>query len=814
MEAPAHGVFPRPFGKYELLERIGDGGMAEVFKARLPGVAGFEKTVVIKRMLPQLLNRRHFVDMFVAEASLAAQVQHKNVVQVFELGQLESGELFIVMEYVQGTDLRHVLRAANGAGLRLPPWFSLYVIAEVLEGLTFAHQLVDASHRSRNIVHRDVTPSNIFISHLGEVKLGDFGVAHDDARASNTQAGQLKGKVPYMSPEQIYSRGLDRRTDVFAASVVLWECLTQRRLFAGGPDIDVMNRICKQERPAASRYAPDVVAELDAVLQEGLAIAPERRLDSAQALQARILDLLPIYAPTVRSDMVRRVVDVFLGRLSPEAAGVLRFETAWNLQPESSGGSKSFPARPFSTSSGGAARADLSQDLLLGAPPTSAPGARPAPDPRLAAALFQPVSSYLGTTPGPELELLEGVEPEDADTPIELDLATHAMEDLTAVLPPPVTDDALAQIEALVAEAVQDLGDVSPAVPVLLPESALLAGLDVRRHGAGVSDHANQKWASFGLLGQSYDGPFPFWLRDHEGELIGPCSWEQALGIVRSELEARISGESVISSDQASWITVAELAELSGMESLLRNHDQGQPGPGTIFGSMEQRSAVSLFGMLDAVSASGVLLIQEHGYRRHDFREVHVRDGAPVYVYANAPKLQLPELLVAKRLLPRTLIAELAHVMVRERRPLLEVATRYVGTDLAQYRGVLMKERLLDLFARNAATFSFDERQTPVALRPFARSLLQLLPELVHRAASMDQLRLYLVPFMDARLTTTFRFASGLERLSLPPAQLASATRLAQGRTLGELLAQAPEESKLHCTLAYVLLETELLVPR
>lgn len=242
-------MVPDQYGKYELLERIGQGGMAEVYKARLAGAAGFERTVVIKRMLPHVAARPDAVKMFIHEAKLASAIHHKSVVQIFELGQGPDGEYFIAMEYVAGSDLRGVLKTSTAEGRRIPPWFSVQILIEVLEGLDCVHTLYDENGSRRRVVHRDVSPSNIFISFTGEVKLGDFGVAKDSARDAHTRTGALKGKIGYMPPEQLRGLPLDGRCDVFAAGVVLWECLTQRRLFRYPTDMLTMEAICRADRP-------------------------------------------------------------------------------------------------------------------------------------------------------------------------------------------------------------------------------------------------------------------------------------------------------------------------------------------------------------------------------------------------------------------------------------------------------------------------------------------------------------------------------------------------------------------------------------
>jgi serine/threonine protein kinase len=324
---------PRPYGKYELLERIGAGGMAEVYRARLGGVAGFEKIVVIKRILPHLAQQKAIAEMFIEEAKIAARVHHRNIVQVFELGALDDGELFIAMEYVAGTDLSVLLRHSVKRKLRIPVWFSLHVISEVLAGLATAHEMVDEQGRPLNVVHRDVTPSNLFISYVGDIKLGDFGVAQSALKVQQTRTGELKGKVAYMAPEQLYGRPLDARADVFAAGVVLWECLTQRRLFGGRPEIETMNAICTGERIPPSRYDNTIPPELDAIVLAAIEADREVRIQSAGELMEMLSGILPRFAARVLQADVRYVVEVLTGQVSPDTPGALTPPSREALKP-------------------------------------------------------------------------------------------------------------------------------------------------------------------------------------------------------------------------------------------------------------------------------------------------------------------------------------------------------------------------------------------------------------------------------------------------------------------------------------------------
>jgi serine/threonine protein kinase len=309
--------FPRAYDRFELLEKIGEGGMAEVFKARLPGVAGFEKILVIKRILPHLARNERFVKMFVNEAQIAAKLLHHNIVQVSELGQTDSGELYIAMEYVPGIDLRGILRNAARRLIRIPIWFTVHSLSQICGGLAHAHELTNSEGKKTMVIHRDVTPSNVFISNNGDVKLADFGIAKAVGQFSETRSGQLKGKISYMPPEQLHGETLDPRADVFSAGVVLWECLTQRRLFGGRPDFETMLAICEGEREAPSKHNAKVPAALDEIALQALEPARDNRISSAHIFQERLLQVLPEIRPALLPGDIRHVVDVLTGKKEP-----------------------------------------------------------------------------------------------------------------------------------------------------------------------------------------------------------------------------------------------------------------------------------------------------------------------------------------------------------------------------------------------------------------------------------------------------------------------------------------------------------------
>ena len=221
-----------PFGRYELLGSIASGGMASVHLARVTGEAGFERFVAVKRMLPTLESDDAFVAMFLDEARLAAQIRHPNVVGVLDLDRHEA-EPFLVMEFVDGPSLNAVLKGLRSRNEALPLEIALRVTLDVLAGLHAAHELHDAAGHPLGLVHRDVSPANVLVGRDGVARLTDFGVARAEARLARTEVGELKGKIPYMAPEQLRGAVADRRADVYAVGCVLWELLTLRRAFDG-----------------------------------------------------------------------------------------------------------------------------------------------------------------------------------------------------------------------------------------------------------------------------------------------------------------------------------------------------------------------------------------------------------------------------------------------------------------------------------------------------------------------------------------------------------------------------------------------------
>jgi serine/threonine protein kinase len=272
------------FGKYLLLDRIAVGGMAEIFLARQVGLEGFEKTVVLKRIRPHLGDKKSFVRMFLNEAKLAAQLNHPNIIQIHDLGKVGES-YFIAMEYLFGRDMRRVMPKAEQQGIAFPIVYACKIASQVLEGLFYAHQKADVQGKPLGIVHRDVTPENIFVSFDGGVKVLDFGIAKAANQVEMTRAGEIKGKLSYMSPEQCMGKPLDSRSDIFSLGVVLYEWVTGFKLFTGESDVAVLKSITDGKIYKPSYFKSDVPEQIELILMRALEKDPAQRYQSAWEMQ-------------------------------------------------------------------------------------------------------------------------------------------------------------------------------------------------------------------------------------------------------------------------------------------------------------------------------------------------------------------------------------------------------------------------------------------------------------------------------------------------------------------------------------------------
>jgi len=301
------------FGEYSLEERIGLGGMAEVWKARRQGVEGFEKRVAIKKILPQPAENQDFVDMFIDEAKLAAQLNHKNITHIYDLGKVDD-DYFIAMEYVEGQNLRHLLDAGRKRDKPLPAGLALYIASRIADALDYAHRSKDFNNTELGLVHRDVSPQNVLISYEGDIKLCDFGIAKAVSKISTTQMGALKGKLQYMSPEQAWGRPIDPRSDIFSTGTLLFEMLTGERLFTGESELAVLEAVRECETPERVIQDPAIPSRVKGLLLKALAKETDERYETAGELLGGLEELLAEFDPTPgqreMSSYVRELLDL------------------------------------------------------------------------------------------------------------------------------------------------------------------------------------------------------------------------------------------------------------------------------------------------------------------------------------------------------------------------------------------------------------------------------------------------------------------------------------------------------------------------
>jgi serine/threonine protein kinase len=280
-----------PQQRYRVIERLASGGMAEVYLAESAGIEGFKKQVAIKRVLPHLSEKKRFIAMFLDEARLSAHLTHSNVAQVFDIG-VGDNAYFIVMEYVNGADLKAIIDFMKKDERAFPVEAAVFIAAKICEGLSYAHELTNDDGVPLRIVHRDMSPPNVLLTKYGEVKIVDFGLAKATSQLEKSEAGIIKGKFSYLSPEAALGDEVDHRTDIFAVGIILWEMLAGRRLFLGETDFQTVKLVQQAKIPALSKDNPSIPPELDKILAKTLARDPAHRYPNARDLGRELTNFL------------------------------------------------------------------------------------------------------------------------------------------------------------------------------------------------------------------------------------------------------------------------------------------------------------------------------------------------------------------------------------------------------------------------------------------------------------------------------------------------------------------------------------------
>jgi len=324
---------PIPFGKYVLINRLAVGGMAEVYRAKLRGVAGFERIVAIKRILPSVAEDKEFIDMFLDEARIAGQLNHANICPIYELGRI-GPTYYIAMEYVDGKDVLQTINRFRRRRAYMPPVMAAWIGVRICEALAYAHNKTSTDNKPLDIIHRDVSPQNILISYEGTVKLIDFGISKASSRITRTQAGVLKGKFGYMSPEQIKGMPIDHRSDLFALGTCLYEMVTSDRLFKAASDFATLEKIRAAEIPPPSSVVENFPPMLDAAIMRALEVEPSNRWQSAQDMAKELRDFIASQEPFGTSTLSSWMKSCFAKELQEETEQVRKWSQARDSSPE------------------------------------------------------------------------------------------------------------------------------------------------------------------------------------------------------------------------------------------------------------------------------------------------------------------------------------------------------------------------------------------------------------------------------------------------------------------------------------------------
>ena len=281
---------PKQFGKYQLLDKIAVGGMAELFRAKLTGAQGFEKLIAIKKILPNLSREENLVTAFIDEAKLAALLHHENIIQIYDFGSMDD-QYFIAMEYLFGKDLRTITRTARKKDLALGMENIAYIVSRICAGLDYSHNLKDLQGKPLNIIHRDINPQNILVTYEGQVKIIDFGIAKAASHNTQTRENLIKGKLAYMSPEQANGQNIDHRSDIFSTGIILYELLAARRMFSG-ETMHVLSLVRDAQYDPPEEVIPDLPSKLNTILRQALAKEPDERYQSAGEMLADIEEFM------------------------------------------------------------------------------------------------------------------------------------------------------------------------------------------------------------------------------------------------------------------------------------------------------------------------------------------------------------------------------------------------------------------------------------------------------------------------------------------------------------------------------------------
>lgn len=840
-------------GKLRIVEHLGSGSMGRVYRAHH---LSLDKDVAIKVLRESAVPDPNRSRRFEREARAASRLNHPNSVAVLDFG--EDGEdklLYIAMEFLEGEDLQEIIDRGTLLGVER----ICHIMIQVLAALAAAH---DAE-----IIHRDMKPSNIVLvrqrndeGQITEVvKVCDFGVAKFLSGGRDTldggRAQRVIGTPLYMSPEQAVGDALDPRTDVYSCGVIMFEMLTGQPPFTAETPMGVLMKHVSEPVRKPSSLVPNVPPELEAIMLWSLEKSRDKRPGSARELRNALRAFLHGKASTLPALSKYGIETI---NEDPWVAKTPHWQLGVPALPSTSE-SPILAAPPLPSLVGAAGRAEEAVGAVVGAAFGPAhfdlvadlelQGGAGSPDPERAERTgrterterarranggdvlpLRPRSGVLlgrplpgaGDVPDLSERVPEAADraapPRGAQVPVELRAST--VDTSTSPVPSPwderseiFSEQSYFAVKKRTRDRVTiDLDEVRLDAPP--PRSLSRADeTDPKAPAAARDGMAAYLWERFGLSPDRQAPPDGFWIRDAQGREVGPCTWSEITQALR--MEALYDGvcDVSLSSDQKTWISAERFVQLTGVEAILRD-DEPLPddarGDARPRGTLRERSIASVFSEVSQRRATGRLAFNLWKGRRRARFDIDLDEGRPTFVLTNEPHLQLPNLLVVKGVIPEDKLALHIRTVLAEATTLEDAVSRNAKFDVAQYRAAVMKERLRHLLRWPEGAFAFDPGARPSSRTPFAVSLLALLPDLVYRTLSAEQLERELEDLLDRPFVRAADAGARLADMGLTRSQRGVAERLLTSSTLRRVLPAEGRIRKAYTTMAYVLREAGL----
>ncbi|MBX2812736.1 MAG: protein kinase [Myxococcales bacterium] len=807
-------------GKLRIIELLGTGSMGRVYRAHHMSL---EKDVAIKVLRSAVASDPTRSFRFAREARAASRLNHPNSVAILDFG--EDGDdklLYIAMELLDGVDLQTVI---DEGSLRIER--ICHIMIQALAALAAAH---DAG-----IIHRDVKPSNIVLvkqkndeGQLTEVvKVCDFGVAKlynakNDTHEGNRGPQRVIGTPLYMSPEQALGEKLDPRTDVYSCGVIMYEMLTGEPPFSAETPMGVlMKHVSDPVRPP-SELISHVNEELEALILWSLEKDQMLRPSTARELRNGLRAFLAGKAGTIPA-------------LSRYGITQLADEGPW-----------SGPTPYYQLDIPPPPRANSQEALQprLAVPQGTDYGLTSTPHQALVEDLaLLPASSFEGSYPSSALQSITSEQPENSfvTRPTQLKHSiTHRHAPPRGVhVPwevrqaetnhvssvsynqespsPPKNRDTFSRPSFFHArEYLPEAETLDEEIPIESPPPRPIQTNDepgpIESPSAPriVTNMLHYLWKRYGLAPNRSIPSKGFWVRDSNGQDLGPLTWSEVTHVLRMEATEGDAEESSVSADRLNWIAAPRFVRLAGIEAIFTDN-QSIPAHARYQGSLDERSVTSLFGFISHREATGRLTLKVELDRRNAYFEIHVDEGRPTFVFTNEPHLQLPNLLISKGLLVEERLPLYIQTVLQTAITLEQAVRQDVQFDVNEYRNAVMKERLRHLLRWRQGFFAFDENSRPARHRPFAPSLLALLPDLVYRTLSDEDLEREFASMKHLPGTRALEATERLQDMGLTRSQRGVAERLLAANRLDDVIPSKGDKRKAYTTMAYVLRETGLL---